>query len=194
MKTIEPFVHLSYSKDFRIPLKDLEPLKQTIKAEVKNLEKKEQEYLCNLLNIPEASRIHISFVQSMNPTWKDGAGYVDPLWVNGNMAYKTLEEAFENKADTTMAWIKLDKIFQIDGKDCDYFPVDFRLSLFQGKEGENAHYGLSVGGHYGTGSDIWERPLDYQRYGFEKAYELVDKIDALVPEKREPIQISEARH
>ena len=171
MKSAEPLVKFHYKKEFQIPLKDLQPLEQEIKNDVKALVKKEERYIRDLLNLPEDSSFYMGFAKTDNPTWKDGAGYVDPFRLTVDLNYPTVEDAFNDGIDDINGILMLKKPFIHKDKRYETFP--FSIKMYNVKESYEI-VSSSIGNVFGL--NIWEMPIVYQKQGLERVVQLINTV------------------
>lgn len=149
-QSVAPSVTFGYSKAFQITQKNIEPIRAQMKEQVRDLREGNSEYFRKLLGLPEGTRVPLYFVQVDDPTRR--AGLEDSYKVVIRRGYPSLEAALEDGARITAMMVLVDE---------DEGTLEWLTYIEADRE--EKRYKAGVNEELGSGSDLWRKPLAYQK-------------------------------
>jgi len=169
IKAVEPLVRFNYHKILYVPLGTIETI---MEEGVRELNKKGDDYVRKLLNLPEAVGPSFDFVKYVYSRENSLRRHI-------TIPYGSLEDAFEDDASIS-AHIKQNDVKPFRSIRSKYNSSNSNLSCYEDEDGGRT---MHISAHWGLDDD--RNPLSLQRTNFALKQEFINRVKDLYPEKKQ---------
>jgi len=176
LKSAEPHVELTYGKMIAIKSEQLKSFQKEADAVLKELEQRENKYMCETLNLPADSKVEFDIVRAHTVVPERDEH------TNVRLNYQTIDDAFRQGFRYASAKLKLPA--EIKEKTGSLATIEMHNQSINPKAKVNEYAAWTSQSITTNSGKFWELLLPIQRVGYQAVVTFFQKLQTVVQNKQ----------